>query len=137
LFLGRLVPPGSDEAFGLDAQAVGDTVDVVKAGDDLHCVVDGAVVKTVGAQSVQVGGGHLVRAVGEPGGKGAQCLVGGGQRSGAPFAGHGVDQGVGLSRVWHHFTDLFPEVVGVSLGSIVAVVLGRDGGGQQLALRTG
>jgi hypothetical protein len=116
LFLGRLVPPGSDEAFGLDAQAVGDTVDVVKAGDDLHCVVDGAVVKTVGAQSVQVGGG---------------------KRSGAPFAGHGVDQGVGLSRVWHHFTDLFPEVVGVSLGSIVAVVLGRDDGGQQLALRTG
>lgn len=43
--------------FEVDAQAVGDAVDVVEVGDDLDGVVDGAVVEAVLSENLDVGFG--------------------------------------------------------------------------------
>ena len=53
----------------------------------------------------------------------AQRTISSVQRSGAPISHHRVHKGIGLFRVHYHRLDLGPEVMGVSLNSVMAVEL--------------
>lgn len=132
--------PGADKALRLYAEGVGDAVDVVEIGDHLCCVVKCAIVETVGAQGVEIGGRHGVRAVGELDRILAQRPVGGRQRRLAPVVGDQVHKvirqrriggrGLGQGKVG----DLSTEVVGMSAPSVGALVGGGNDCRQQLAL---
>ena len=95
-------PVWSHSLFEVNAQAVGDSVDVVEEGDDLSGVVDGPVGEARVAQSLNVGLGHGARVFRELHGVVAQCPIRFGQ------LGRGV---VGLYAVDPLFVfNLRPEI---------------------------
>ena len=53
--------PRVHERLGLDAEGIGDTVDVVEVADDLGGIVDSAVVHAMGTEHIEVGRAHLLR----------------------------------------------------------------------------
>jgi|GEM_PF-4351001 len=52
--------PGVHKRLGLNPKGISDAVDVVEVADDLRRIVDSAVVHTVGAEHIKVGGAHLL-----------------------------------------------------------------------------
>lgn len=122
-----LASPGAHEGFRLDAQAVGDTGDVIEEGNHLGSVVDGDVVETVAAQQVEVRRCDVVLVAGQFDGVGAEGAVGR-RKVGLPPVGCDVfDKGVGLFCCGEKGVDLGTEVVGVGLGSVDAAQLrGHD-----------
>ena len=131
--------PGRDEGFQVDAEAVGDAVDVVEVGDGLHRVVDGAVVEAVRAQGLDVRLGDAGGRAGEflrQFAQGAVCRAEGG---GAPVGGDKSDEAVGFFLIGNAEIpgDLGTEVVGVRARSVDAVVGGGDDGGDHFPLAAG
>ncbi len=57
--------PGADKRLVLDAQGIGDAVDVVEIGDDLDGVMQGPVVEAMGAQALEIALGCLARPQGD------------------------------------------------------------------------
>jgi len=96
--------------------------------------VDGPVVEAGGAQRVEVGRSDLVLAVSELRCELTKRAIRLRQRCASPVTRYGVHASVG--GFWHHRGDLVPEVVRMSLRSIVAAKLGRDHGRQELSLRS-
>ena len=97
-----------------------DTSDVVKKSHDLSGIMDGAVIKTVRAQPVEIAGGHGALTVSEISRKRAQRPVCRFEWRAAPIAGHSVDKGI-RPRFVPRFLDLSPEIVRVGLSSIMAI----------------
>jgi len=131
------LPPRSNEILGLDAETIRDTGDVVEIADHLNGVVYRPVVEAVAAERVDVRSDHVLGVMGELRREGAQRTVGLAELGVAPVARDGVDVGIRVCRVRNLVSDLFPEVVGVRLRSVVAVLLARRHGGEHLALGPG
>ena len=112
--------------FGIDAQGVGDAIDVVEVADDLHGDGDGIIGEAVGSEDVEVSGCHL---------RGSECELDGEVAQGAVFIIEArcavvKDELVGDIG----FAGLPPEVLCVGECSVVAAVDGADDGGEHLAL---
>ena len=128
-----LLPPRCNKRLRLHAQCIRDPRNVVEVTDHLHRVVDGAIVKAMLAQFIQIAWRHLVLRMGELGRKGAERVIGSGERSGAPVPRNRVDQFIRMLRI-QRVGDLSTEVVGMRLGSVGAGQLGRDDRSQHFAL---
>ncbi len=119
------------------AKRVSDAGDVVEEANDLHRIVDGAVVEAVRTQQIEVGGAHLLLGKGELGGKFAERTVSGGKWRRTPIRGDGVNQCVGFRDVlWIVSFDLSTEIVSVRLRSVDATQLRRNHRCQHLSLKT-
>lgn len=118
---GAKVSPRLDEVFGLDAERVCNPVDIVEVGNHLHRIMDGAVIKPGRTQRIQVCRQHFARGVRELGRKLAQCAVYECQGCSAPVSSHSVYVSIGLCCDCN-FSDLSPEVVGMPLRSVVALI---------------
>jgi hypothetical protein len=113
----------------VDAQTVGDAVDVIEIRDDLGGVMDGAVIEADGAEAFDVGvgdGSRVVRQLHRVVAEGAilfaqPCLR--------------IVSGDLLGPLW--IIDLGPEVRRVGQRSVMAAVGGRHDDGQHLPLRPG
>jgi len=57
--------PRMYERLGLDTEGIGDAIDVVEIADDLGGIVDGAIVHTMCAEHIKIGGPHLLGCAGE------------------------------------------------------------------------
>lgn len=126
--------PWSHKGFRLDAQRIGDAVDVVEVGNHLRSIVNGAVVETVRAQNVEIGGHHRLRRVRQFFGEFAQCAVGSRKIGAAPVASEQMHKTVGCIVVGDaKVGDLSTEVVRVGAASIGAVIGGGDHRCQHLA----
>src|SRR4030095_3152573 len=71
-----LLAPGADEGFRLDAERFRNARDEIEVGDDLHCVVDRAVVEALLAQGIEITRPHAGRFPGELLGDLAQRPIG-------------------------------------------------------------
>ncbi|MFQ5791638.1 MAG: 2-phospho-L-lactate transferase CofD family protein [Acidobacteriota bacterium] len=100
-------------------------------------VVDGRVFESLGSQPLEVLRRHLALLMRELGRKLTKGPIGRRQRGLPPVAGNGMHEGIGLFRIPDDFSDLYPEVVRVRLGSVMAAHLGRHHRGQHLSLDSG
>ena len=120
---------GAHFGFRIDAQSVGDSIDVIEIGDDFHGVQDVAVAEAVFAKSLDMllanGGERASDKFGESGQRFAA-----GPKPGMPIV---VFDLFGEICVAAFRTEILP----VSFDSIKAVIGPRDDHGQQLALGTG
>ena len=64
-----------DECFWLNAQRIGDAVDVVEVADYLRRIVDNLVIRTSSTQDIKVGWSHRLRGFGQLLGVFEQCAV--------------------------------------------------------------
>ena len=91
-------------------------------------VMDGAVVKTVLTQRIEIGRAHLRLTVRQFGGIHTERPISRRQICRSPIAGHVMDKRVCLIGALEIICDLFPEVVRVCLRSVVTVHLCRNHG---------
>ena len=131
------MPPRPNEILGLYAETIRDTGDVVEVADHLNGVVYRPVVEAVAAERVEVRSDHVPGVMGELRREGAERTVGLAELGATPVARDGVDVGIRVCLVRNLVSDLFPEVVGVRLRSVVALLLARRHGGEHLALGPG
>ena len=64
-----------DECFWLNAQRIGDAIDVVEVTDYLCRIVDDLVIRTGGTEDIEVGWPHDLRGFGQLLGVFEQCAV--------------------------------------------------------------
>ena len=83
--------------------------------------MNGGVVEAVRTQQIQIGGRHLLLAMGELDRMGAEDAIRLGHRGGAPIAHQRVDKSIGGFAALKLIGDLSTEVVGVCLRSVGAV----------------
>ena len=129
-----LVAPGLDEILGLDTQAVGQPGVVVEEPDDLNGIVDGSIPQPLCPQCIQILGAHFRLLVGQLGGEGTECAVHLREGGRSPVPGNRMHQVIGFVGITQDLSDLFPEVVGVGLSSVVTPDLVRDHHRKHLSL---
>lgn len=123
-----------DEALRLDAQGIGDAIDVIEEADDLGRVVNGGVIQAGRSQRLDVRLAHLGWRAGQLLGIGAKCAIDIAERRRPPIAGDGID--VSVSRlVIGESVDLGTEVMRMRADSVDAMVGFADHDGEHLALR--
>ena len=125
--------PGADEVFALDAQGVGDPIDVNEEADDLRSVVNRDIIQARRAQSKDIAFVHCGRRPGKFFGVRAKRPIDFVQRSRAPIAGNGVYEGVRFVSAGES-VDLGTEIMRVGLDSVVAVIHLADDDSEHFAL---
>ena len=125
--------PGADESFRLDAQGVGDAIDVIEEADDLRRVVNSGIIQAGRSKLLHVFLAHFGGRARELFRIDAERLINLVQGRRSPIAGDGFDKVVRFCVV-HVFSDLGTEVMGVRANSIDAVVGFANNDGEHFAL---
>lgn len=134
---GLAATPGRvDKYLRFQAKTVGDTGYVVEESNDLRGIVDGGVVEALGAQQIEIGGGHLLLVMRKFDGMGTEGVIGRLQRRAAPIAHQRMDERISRFAGFKLIGNLSTEVVGVGLRSVTTVQFDSHHRGQHLALRT-
>jgi len=132
--LPSVLAPGPDESLRLDAQRIGDPIDVVEEADNLCSVVNGNIIQTGRPQARNIGFAHLGWRERQFLGVGAQGAIDIVQRCRPPIARDRLDERVSRFIIGETF-DLSPEVMRMRADSVDAVVGFADHDGEHLALR--
>lgn len=98
--------------------------------------MNGPISEAVSPEFHEVGLAGVSRFVGQLRTEVAETSVGRVQRRRSPIPHDPVDKRVGFCVIHPRNLDLFTEIVRVRLGSVEAVQLGRDDGGQKLPLKS-
>ena len=118
--------PRMDECFGLDAERIGDAIDVVEVTNHLRRIMDNLVISTSGTEHIEVGRTHDLRRLGQLLGVFEECPVQLADACLAPVRADMMDEQIGLVIVdYPKIFDLSTEVVRMRAPSVEAVV---DGG---------
>lgn len=99
----------------LDAERVGDAIDVVEVADHLCRVVNGTVVEAVVAECVNIGRNHLLRRFCQLLRKATQCLIRWVQVSQSPISCQLMNEQIGCAFVFNApiVFDLSTKVIAV------------------------
>ena len=124
-----------DECFWLNAQRIGDAVDVVEVADYLRRIVDNLIIRTSGPEDIEVGWSHRLWGFGQLLGVLEQCAVEFADAGLAPIGADVVDKQIGLVVVDNpKIFDLSTEVVRMRASSVEAVINRRRHRSQHFAL---
>lgn len=129
----RLSPSGN-KPLSFHTQTIRHACDVIEIADDLNRIVDGAIAESEPAKPIQVARLHRLTLVGQLCREMTQCQIGRLERRLPPIPSDGMNESVRRGRIIELGCDLFPEVVGVGLSSIVTAQFGRYDRGEQLTL---
>ena len=125
--------PGTDKALPLDPQGISNPIDIIEVADYLRGIMDGDIIQPDLAQGLDVSFAHIRGLNGQLLGIGAQSAVNPIQRRSPPVSRQRMDKGIRRGFAVKSF-DLSPEVMGMRLYSVMAVIGSADDHRQHLAL---